>query len=71
LFNPKGDPFLSTLAAASPERLEAAAGGEHRGEDHLPFLEIFQNAKLMSSPAQVALTLYYFVNLLPCICTLS
>ncbi|KAM0919702.1 hypothetical protein ACQ4PT_008008 [Festuca glaucescens] len=53
LFNPKGDPFLSTLAAASPEHLEAAAGGEHRGEDHLPFLEIFQNAKLMSSPAQV------------------
>ncbi|CAM0873149.1 unnamed protein product [Alopecurus aequalis] len=53
LFNPKGDPFLSKLAAASPEQLEAAAGGEHRGEDHLPFLEIFQNAKLMSSPAQV------------------
>ncbi|KAI4995902.1 hypothetical protein ZWY2020_038010 [Hordeum vulgare] len=53
LFNPRGDPFLSTLAAASPEQLAAAAGGERRGEDHLPFLEIFQNAKLMSSPAQV------------------
>ncbi|KAJ1297170.1 hypothetical protein BS78_01G357200 [Paspalum vaginatum] len=53
LFNPRGDPFLSTLAAASPEDLAAAAGGEHRGEDHLPFLEIFQNAKLMASPAQV------------------
>lgn len=53
LFNPRGDPFLSTLAAASPEQLVAAAGGERRGEDHLPFLEIFQNAKLMSSPAQV------------------
>jgi hypothetical protein len=70
LFNPKGDPFLSTLASASPERLEAASGGEHRGEDHLPFLEIFQNAKLMSSPAQVGFT-FYSVNLLPCICTLS
>ncbi|XP_048570982.1 ATP-dependent Clp protease proteolytic subunit-related protein 3, chloroplastic isoform X1 [Triticum urartu] len=53
LFNPRGDPFLSTLAAASPEQLAAAAGSERRGEDHLPFLEIFQNAKLMSSPAQV------------------
>ncbi|CAL4914348.1 unnamed protein product [Urochloa decumbens] len=53
LFNPRGDPFLSTLAAASPEDLAAASGGERRGEDHLPFLEIFQNAKLMSSPAQV------------------
>ncbi|CAL4939343.1 unnamed protein product [Urochloa decumbens] len=53
LFNPRGDPFLSTLAAASPEDLAAAAGGDRRGEDHLPFLEVFQNAKLMSSPAQV------------------
>ena len=53
LFNPRGDPFLSTLAAASPEDLAAAAGGERRGEDHLPFLEIFQNAKLMATPAQV------------------
>ncbi|CAN6295132.1 unnamed protein product [Urochloa humidicola] len=53
LFNPRGDPFLSTLAAASPEDLAAAAGGERRGDDHLPFLEIFQNAKLMASPAQV------------------
>ncbi|ONL97976.1 ATP-dependent Clp protease proteolytic subunit [Zea mays] len=53
LFNPRGDPFLSTLAAASPEDLAAAAGGERRGEDHLPFLEIFQNTKLMASPAQV------------------
>jgi hypothetical protein len=53
LFNPRGDPFLSTLSSASPEQLAAAAGGERRGEDHLPFLEIFQNAKLMASPAQV------------------
>ncbi|KAK3147267.1 hypothetical protein QOZ80_3BG0280280 [Eleusine coracana subsp. coracana] len=53
LFNPREDPFLSTLAAASPEQLAAAAGGERRGDDHLPFLEIFQNAKLMASPAQV------------------
>ncbi|TVU47077.1 hypothetical protein EJB05_06657, partial [Eragrostis curvula] len=52
LFNPRGDPFLSTLAAASPEQLAAASGGERRGEDHLPFLEIFQNTKLMASPAQ-------------------
>nr|CAB3495968.1 unnamed protein product [Digitaria exilis] len=54
LFNPRGDPFLSTLAAASPEDLATAAGGERRGDDHLPFLEIFQNAKLMASPAQVS-----------------
>ncbi|XP_062211241.1 ATP-dependent Clp protease proteolytic subunit-related protein 3, chloroplastic-like isoform X2 [Phragmites australis] len=53
LFNPRADPFLSTLAAASPEDLAAASGGARRGEDHLPFLEIFQNAKLMASPAQV------------------
>uniref|UniRef100_A0A0D9Z772 ATP-dependent Clp protease proteolytic subunit n=1 Tax=Oryza glumipatula TaxID=40148 RepID=A0A0D9Z772_9ORYZ len=54
LFNPRADPFLSTLAAASPEELQAAAaGGGRRGDDHLPFLEIFQNAKLMASPAQV------------------
>ncbi|KAL5218938.1 hypothetical protein ABZP36_019622 [Zizania latifolia] len=53
LFNPRADPFLSTLAAASAEELDAAAGGGRRGEDHLPFLEIFQNAKLMASPAQV------------------
>ncbi|XP_006650069.3 ATP-dependent Clp protease proteolytic subunit-related protein 3, chloroplastic [Oryza brachyantha] len=53
LFNPRADPFLSTLAAASPEEIEAAAGGGRRGDDHLPFLEIFQNAKLMASPAQV------------------
>jgi hypothetical protein len=41
LFNPKGDPLLSTLSAASPEQLAATAGGERCGEGHLPFLEIF------------------------------
>ena len=59
LFNPRGDPFLSALAAVSPEDLAAAAGGERRGEDHLPFLEIFQNAKLMASPAQVRVPRLY------------
>jgi hypothetical protein len=54
LFNPRGDPFLATLSAASPEQLAVATDGERHGEDHLPFLEIFQNAKLMASPAQVS-----------------
>jgi hypothetical protein len=41
LLNPRGDPFLSMFSAASPEQLVAAAGGEHCGENHVSFLEIF------------------------------
>jgi hypothetical protein len=43
LLNPRGDLFLSTLSATSPEQLTVIVGGERCGEDHLPFLEIFQN----------------------------